>query len=198
MFDAGIVGLSSSVSAIQTLIGLEPASRGLTTQETDQLRSVYGDTIDYSQIRIKEGSLGLNQLLAPHTIGNTIYLPQGWLDPNSSNYQTQRNDLLVHETAHVWQYQNGGTDYIGESLWNQAIGAISGGDRGSAYDFEQPIKDGKNWAQLNPEQQAHLIETAYSQGLFDNPNARFVYNGNDYTDFAREAMRQMRSGEGAP
>ena len=198
VFDAGIVGLSSAVSAVQTLVGLEPPSRGLTTQETDQLRSVYGDTIDYSQIRIKEGSLGLNQLLAPHTIGNTIYIPQGWLDPNSSNYQTQRNDLLVHETAHVWQYQNGGTDYIGESLWNQAMGAISGGDRNAAYDFEQPIKDGKTWSQLNPEQQAHLIESAYSQGLFDNPNARFVYNGNDYTDYVRDAMRQMRAGEGAP
>ena len=170
----------------------------MTAQETNELRKVYGDSIDYSQIRIKEGNLGLNQFLAPHTIGNTIYIPSGWLDPNSSAYTKQKNDLFAHETGHVWQYQNGGTDYIGESLWNQAIGAISGGDRGAAYDFEQPILAGKSWSDLNPEQQAHLMEAAYSQGLFDDPNRRFVYNGNDFTDFAREAIRQMRAGQGAP
>lgn len=196
--DTAVVGLSSVVSAVQTRIGLEQPSRALTEQETAELRKVYGDSIDYSQIRIKEGFLGVNQFLAPHTIGNTIYVPKGWLDPNSSNYAQQRNDLLAHETAHVWQYQNGGTDYIAESLWNQAAGALSGGDRSAAYEFEQPIKDGKSWAELNPEQQAHLMEEAYRHGLFDDPNARFVYNGSDYTDYARGAITEMRAGRGAP
>lgn len=193
--DTGIVALSSGVSAIQTMLGIETPSRALTAQETSELRKVYGDSIDYSQIRIKEGNLGLANGLAPHTVGNTIYIPPGWLDPNN---QTQRNDLLAHEAAHVWQYQNGGTDYIGESLWNQAIGAISGGSRDAAYEFETPIRNGKSWAELNPEQQAHLLEEAYHQGLFDDPNKRFVYNGNDYTDYVRNAITEMRNGRGAP
>lgn len=192
--DTGVVALSSGVSAIQTMLGIETPSRALTAQETSELRKVYGDSIDYSQIRIKEGNLGLANGLAPHTVGNTIYIPPGWLDPNN---QTQRNDLLTHEAAHVWQYQNGGTDYIGESLWNQAIGAISGGSRDAAYEFETPIRNGKSWAELNPEQQAHLIEEAYNQGLFDDPNKRFVYNGNDYTDYVRNAITEMRNGRGA-
>lgn len=196
--DTFIVGLNGFVSATQTLVGAEPPSRGLNESETAALRSVYGDSMDYSQIRIKEGHLGIANGLAPHTIGNTIYIPEGWLDPNSANYQTNRNDLLVHEAAHSWQYQNGGTDYIGESLWNQFKGWATGGDRNAAYEFEQPIKDGKSWAELNPEQQAHLIEEAYHQGLFNDPNARFVYNGNDYTDYVRGAIAEMRAGRGAP
>lgn len=195
--DSALVGLSHSVSAVQTLLGLEPPSRALNEQEIAELRKVYGNTIDYSQIRLKEGFIGANQLLAPHTVGNTIYIPQGRLDPNSSNYIQERNQLLVHETGHVWQYQTGGTDYIGESLYHQAKGWLSGASRNAAYDFEQPIKDGKTWAELNPEQQAHLIEEAYVQGLFDDPNARFVYRHHDYTDYVRNAIHEMRERRGA-
>jgi hypothetical protein len=196
--DTAIVGLSSAVSAVQTLIGLEPPSRGLNSQEIAELRKVYGDSIDYSQIRLKEGFIGLNQFLAPHTVGNTIYIPQGRLDPSSPNYVRERNNLLVHETGHVWQYQNGGTDYISESLYNQAKGAISGGSRDAAYGFDQAIKDGKNWSELNPEQQAHLMDDAYSQRLFDDPNARFyLADKTDATDYVRDAIAQMRRGHGA-
>jgi hypothetical protein len=198
LFDTAIVGFNGSVSTIQTLIGLEPTGRPLTEQETAALRSVYGDSIDYSQIRLKEGNLGIKNGMAPHTVGNTIYIPEGWLDPNSANYQANRDALLVHEAAHVWQFQNGGTDYIGESLWNQALGWLSGQSRNAAYDFETPIAEGKSWAELNPEQQAHLIEEAFRDGLFTDPNARLVYNGNDYTDYARAAIAEMQAGRGAP
>ena len=198
VFDTAVVGLNGLVSSVQTLVGLEPPSRSLNEQEIASLRSVYGDSIDYSQIRIKEGHLGIANGLAPHTVGNTIYIPEGWLDPNNANYNADRNELLAHEAAHVWQFQNGGTDYIGESLWNQFQGWVSGQSRNAAYDFEQPVRDGRSWAELNPEQQAALIEEAYRDGLFTDPNARLVYNGTDYTDYARTAIAEMRAGRGAP
>lgn len=193
-----IVGLSNGVSAIQTLVGLEPAARALDETEIAELRKVYADTVDYAQISLKEGFIGANQMLAPHTVGNTIYIPQGWLDPNSPDYARQRSELLVHETAHVWQFQNGGANYITESLYCQAAGALSGASRNAAYDFAEPIKDGKAWAELNPEQQAHLIEIAYAQNLFEDTCARLVYRAEDFTDFARDAIKQMRNRQGAP
>lgn len=197
--DTAVVGFNGLVSSVQTLVGAEPPSRGLTEAETAELRKVYGDSVDYSDIRIKEGHLGIANGLAPHTIGNTIYIPEGWLNPNDPNYQSQRNELLVHEAAHTWQYQNGGTDYIGESLWNQAIGALTGGSRDAAYNYEQPISQGKSWAELNPEQQAHLLDEAYSRGLFDNPNAQFVTaDGTNITAYVRNAINQVRNGQGAP
>ena len=199
VFDTGIVALNGTISAIQTLVGLEPPSRALTNQEITELRKVYGDSLDYSQIRVKEGHLGIANGLAPHTIGNTIYIPEGWLNPNDPNYNAEHNKLIVHEAAHSWQYQNGGTDYIGESLWNQALGALTGGSRDAAYNYEQPIRDGKSWAELNPEQQAHLLDQAYKNGLFDDPNARFVLaDGTDITDYVRNAIGQVRNGQGAP
>jgi hypothetical protein len=190
-FDTAIVGLQNGVSAIQTALGLEPAGRGLTDAETADLRKVYGNSMDYSKIRIKEGNIGLNNFLAPHTIGNTIYLPK-------NSYKDQGTELLVHEAAHSWQYQNGGTDYIGASVWNQLKGVLSGSDRNAAYGYDAPIKEGKSWTDLNPEQQASVIEDAYSKGLFDNPNATFkLTDGTDVTAFVRDAIQQMRAGKGA-
>lgn len=197
--DTAVVGFNGLVSSVQTLVGAEPPSRGLTEAETAELRKVYGDSVNYSDIRIKEGHLGIANGLAPHTIGNTIYIPEGWLNPNDPNYQSNRSELLVHEAAHTWQYQNGGTDYIGESLWNQAIGALTGGSRDAAYNYEQPVSQGKSWAELNPEQQAHLLDEAYSRGLFDNPNAQFVTaDGTNITNYVRDAINQVRNGQGAP
>jgi hypothetical protein len=194
-FDTFIVGLQNTVSAIQTATGLEPAGRGLTEAETATLRSVYGDSIDLSQIRIKEGNIGLNNFLAPHTVGNTIYMPYSDTEKRDP---AEIRELLVHETAHVWQYQNGGTDYIGESLWNQAKSSITGGDRGGAYGYDNDVRNRTPWQDLNPEQQGSIIEDAYSKGLFTNPNARFnLTDGTDVTDYVRNAIEQMRAGRGA-
>jgi hypothetical protein len=197
-FDTLAVGLQNGISAIQTAIGVETPGRGLNDAEKAELSKVYGDKLDLSQIRIKEDKIGLNNLMAPHTVGNTIYLPKDWLDKTKPDYNQKRNELLVHEAAHSWQYQNGGTDYIGASLWNQAKGAISGGSRDAAYNFADPIKQGKSWTELNPEQQAHLIDQAYAERLFDDPNAKFILtDGTDITQYARNAMEQMRNGKGA-
>jgi hypothetical protein len=198
-FDTAVIGLQNIVSIAQTAIGVEPVGRSLNETETAELRKVYGNSIDLSQIRIKEGDLGLNNLLAPHTIGNTIYLPKNsMLDPSNPRYSQDRLETLVHEVAHTWQYQNGGTDYIGASVWNQLKGAVSGGSRNAAYEYDEPIKSGKSWTELNPEQQAHLIENAYVQGLFDNPNATFrLKDGTDATAYVRDAINQMRNGRGA-
>jgi hypothetical protein len=190
-FDTLAVGLQNGISAIQTAIGVEPAGRGLTDAETAELRKVYGNSMDLSQIRIKEGNIGLNNLMAPHTVGNTIYLPK-------DSYKNGGTNLLVHEAAHSWQYQNGGTDYIGASLWNQLKGSLSSGSRNEAYEYDEPIKAGKSWAQLNPEQQASVLDTAYSRGLYDNPNQQFLLDdGTDATAFVRDAMEQVRRGRGA-
>jgi hypothetical protein len=110
----------------------------------------------------------------------------------------QLKALLVHEAAHTWQYQNGGIDYIGASIWNQLKGVVSGGDRGLAYEFTEPLKEGKKWKDLNPEQQASLIETAYRERFFDNQNARYILtDGTDLTQQMRDAIQEMLNGKGA-
>jgi hypothetical protein len=181
--DAFLMTAGRSISAIQTLVGLEPPGRDLTAAEITALRQVYGDSIDYSKVRIKEGSSGLFSLTGrAFTHGDTIYVPNDNLPLT--------NDLLVHEMGHVWQHQNGGTDYMSEALWAQNFG--------DGYDFEKGINEGKPWSELNPEQQSELLQTAYRSGFFNTPGARFVYNGTDYTDYLNNALTQVRNGQGAP
>jgi len=181
--DAILMMGGRAISAVQTLVGLEPPGRNLNAAEISELRKVYGDSIDYSKVRIKEGSSGIFSLTGrAFTHGDTIYIPKGDLPLTT--------DLLVHEMGHVWQHQNGGTDYMSEALGGQHFG--------DGYDFEKGINEGKPWSELNPEQQAELLQTAYRSGFFNTPGARFVYNGTDYTDYLNNALSQVRNGQGAP
>jgi hypothetical protein len=183
--DAVLMMGGRAISAIQTLIGVEPPGRKLTGDEIETLRKVYGDSLDYSRIRIKEGDAGLFSTTGrAFTHGDTVYIPKDDLPLTK--------DLLVHEMAHVWQHQNGGTDYMSEALWAQYFG--------DGYEFEKALKEGKSFDQMNPEQQAEFLQQAQLKGFFDNtdPNRRFIYNGTDYTDQLNAALRMVRAGKGAP
>jgi hypothetical protein len=181
--DALLLMGGRALSAVQTLMGVEPPGRKLSADEIDTLRKVYGDSIDYSSIRIKEGDSGLfSKTGRAFTHGNTIYIP-----PEN---MPLTKDLLVHETAHVWQNQNGGTDYMSEALVAQHLG--------DGYDFEKGLAEGKAWRELNPEQQAEFIQQAQLSGFFDGPGRRFTYNGKDYTEQLNAALAQIRTGQGAP
>lgn len=171
------------VSAVQTLITVEPVGRKLSDAETAELRKVYGDSIHYRSVRLKEGQAGLMTLFGrPFTHGDIVFIPASWLPVST--------DLLVHELAHVWQHQNGGTDYMSEALWAQNFG--------DGYDFEKGLKEGRAWSDLNPEQQAEFLQVAWSSGYFSGPGRSFSYNGVDYTAQLDAAVRQVRDGRGAP
>ncbi len=184
--DAVLMAGGSAVSAVQTLLGIEPPGRKLTAEETALLKSVYGDSFDPSRMRIKEGNAGLFTLPnRPFAHGDTVYVPQDWLPMTES--------LLVHEAAHVWQHQNGGTDYMSEALWAQNFG--------EGYDYGRALSEGRPWSALNPEQQASVIERAFDAGMFSqpaNPNARFIHDGQDYTEQVRAMITELRAGRGAP
>jgi hypothetical protein len=199
-FNAFLLIGGSVVGTTQTFLGLEPKGRELTPKVTNKLQKIYADSLDFAKIRLKEGEIGLFGFGgAPFTYCNTIYIPAGRLPPaEHPDYEDALIDLLAHEVHHVWQYQNGGADYMSDSLVNQFAAHLKTGTRNGAYDFERGINEGKTWAQLNPEQQAYLIEKSYKQGLFEDENARLIWNDIDYTDYAREAIRQMRLREGAP
>jgi len=175
------------ISAIQTLVGLEPVGRKLTESEIATLREVYGDSIDYDAIRIKKGDAGLFSLNdRPFTHGNTVYMKN----------KTITDELLVHEMAHVWQHQNGGSDYMSEALWSQ--------EKGHGYDWKKSVP-GTPWEDLEPEQQAELLEDAYGHGFFtpsDSNYGTFTAKINgvevDLTDYMNDVLSKTRNGQGAP
>jgi hypothetical protein len=183
---AGIDFLNG-VGKAREKLGIDPPARGLKPEEITELRKVYGDSVDYSQVRVhdnvKDGLVGSNRAM---TLGNDIYMP-GDRTSDSSYAAT-----LVHEMGHVWQGQNGGPDYATKAIEAQLTGP------GGGYDWEAGVKAGQSWGQLNPEQQAELIQNAYESGYFNSPGQTFTYNGTDYTDYVRSAVDQMRNRQGAP
>jgi len=179
---------------------LEPAGRQLTAAETGELDKVFAGAVDLSKVLVKEGKIGLLGASGRAlTLCNSIYIPgndgAGYGAPGTDGYMR----LLAHETVHVWQFQTGGTDYITGSVKEQLKGWWTGKGMGDAYQYERGIKEGKRWEELNPEQQARLIEESYAFGLFRDANARLTGNdGQDHTDYARTAIGELLAKRGAP
>jgi hypothetical protein len=176
-----------AVSAVQTLVGAEPPGRTLTPGELAAVKQVYGDTLDYSKVRLKAGDVGLFGGSGRAFVhGDTIYVPTASLKADGSIPP----GTLVHEMGHVWQHQHGGTDYMSEALWAQQFG--------QGYDWKKGLNEGKTFAQLNPEQQAEFISNAFEAGYFDHPSAGYQAGGVDYTAQLRAALADIKAGRGAP
>ena len=151
----GVVGLIGGAIAGEVAT---TKSRALTQPEIAYAKDVYVDSIDYTKIRITRDSV--LALGAPRTIGNTIHLKSDWghFKEDTLELTPEGLETLIHEMGHVWQYQNGGLAYIPESLIAQLKAAVSGGDRGGAYDWRAAHKAKTPWEEWNPEQQAEAIE----------------------------------------
>lgn len=182
----GVVLLAGgkAISGAQTWLGLEPAGRTLTPGELASMRAIFGESIDFDRVRIKEGSAGVFSVNdRAFTHGNAVYMKDA-----------RSRATLAHELVHVWQYQHGGPDYLVEAPLARALG--------DGYDWQKAAAEGKRWRELNPEQQGQLIEDAVSAGFFGGPEPegarRFVRDGTDYTAFLREALAELRAGRGAP
>ena len=89
--------------------------RSLTPGEIDLGRSVFGDAIDYSQVRmIRRKWWPLqpkNTIMTPS--GNLHFHPQGntWSDDFSKESMPLQG-FFIHEMTHVWQAQKRGRFYL--------------------------------------------------------------------------------------
>jgi hypothetical protein len=90
-------------------------SRSLTSGEIALARSVFGDAIDYSRVRLVHGKWWPFQLprsaMAP--TGNIYFHPDGggWSE-DFSKEPLHSQGFFVHELTHVWQAQKGGRFYL--------------------------------------------------------------------------------------
>jgi hypothetical protein len=133
-------------------------SRQLTKGEIELARGVFGDSIDYSKVRVFKrpwmvffGSQ--NQIITPN--GN-IYVADKDYHDDFSDKADYAKTMFIHEMTHVWQSQHGVA-----VRWEAVKGWLSSGFKyGSTYKYElDAVKDFKD---LNIEQQAELVETYYS------------------------------------
>jgi hypothetical protein len=64
-------------------------------------------------------------------------------------------ETLMHELAHVWQFQHQGWGYVPAALWAQELGDAIGKD---AYDWKSLANRHVPWEKWNPEAQARAAE----------------------------------------
>ncbi len=150
------------VNGALTLAFAEAPSRALLPEEVQQLRQVYGESIDYAVVRIKRGGSTEWVGMAPHVVGNIVYMTNHWgghaaFHPDGS-LTTEGLETLIHEVGHVWQHQNGGGAYIHRALLAQLRAFLQGGARHGAYLWRRGYATCQRFEELNPEQQASLLE----------------------------------------
>lgn len=180
-----------ALNRIMDLGGVKAPERALNAEERAILEPIFGEGLDYDAIRVRIGDIGLfNQNDRPLVIGNSILMPEGRLDKKTGE---MRRDDLVHEALHNWQYQQGGIEYIKQSVQDQLTGGHG------AYDISGALANRTPWNELRTEQQAVIIETAFEQGYFDTPGGgRVVLKGVDHTEYFEACIAEMRAGQGAP
>lgn len=137
-------------AAIQLSAVTSPLGRGLYEWELAVIRDVFQRGVDAARVRVVEA----NVLNAPTTLGNQIRVPYGW------SFERDNRPVLVHEVAHVWQYQTQGAGYISDSVYHNASGAIATGNRNVAY-MNYRLTPGSGLLDFTAEEQATIVGDYY-------------------------------------
>ena len=126
-------------------------SRSLTPGEIELARSVFGEAIDYSRVRLFKGKWWpfhpRNAAMAP--MGNIYFHPEGqvWSD-DFAKESLGRQGFFIHEMTHVWQAQRSGRFYL--PLMRHPFCRYS-------YD----LKPGKPFRRYGLEQQAEIVAHSF-------------------------------------
>jgi hypothetical protein len=154
-------------------------TRYLGSLETDIARKVFQNTIPYDDVVVSDGlGMGDRPFTLPTDMPATllfnvsdgkyvIHAGDGYFGM-SRDKEDQK--LLIHELTHVWQGEHSGSswDYVFSSAWSQALL-----DDAYAYDKQRL----KPWNDYNPEQQAHIVEDWFADGMREGEeeDRRFYY-----------------------
>lgn len=131
-------------------------SRPLTPAETRLARSVFGNGLDYSRIRLRFGTWWLPPLGVAVAPFGHIHFPACKLCPDFSARPQPERAWLIHELAHVWQHQNGFPVWLGGLLT-----ALRGGYlKQRAYRLPH-LAAVPHLSRLNMEQQAEIFALYY-------------------------------------
>lgn len=168
--------------------------RRLTPDERTYAREIFLDSIDYDIVEITRNSMAAEG--AARTVGNSINLLDHHFVGDTMDLSPGGLLTLIHELGHVWQYQNGGLDYISSSLVHQAV-AAGRGTRNAAYNWRAADDARIPWESWNAEQQAQCISD-YNEAL-----RRINDNNAAPADFntvvrAEPYIERVRRREGAP
>jgi hypothetical protein len=189
-------------------------SRGLTDAEKTAMQAIFGDKVNYGDVRVVQMTPELEEMLSkmsggsarPFCLGNTIFLPKDTYQkllnppaPGSADWEAFRTgplETLSHEMTHVWQYQHSpkgsGLLIPIKSLVGQFF---QGATREGTYNYSRALFANLPFDKWNPEQQALFTEDLFRGGFFDQPGCKLYLRdlGNGKWDY-----RVVKPGEDPP
>jgi hypothetical protein len=135
-------------------VGYMRSSRPLTPGEVALARSVFGEAIDYSKVRMVRRKWWPFQprgtAMAP--TGNIHFHPHGdlWSEDFAAE-PLHRQGLFIHEMTHVWQSQTRGRFYL--PLMRHPF-----------CRYSYALEDGRPFDRYGLEQQAEIVRHAFLAG----------------------------------
>lgn len=150
--------LAGGPELAEFLMHLVMPTTPLTVTEMAAVAQVLGPTaLRYGEVRIAEGGIlplifRLNKGRA-YALWHTIHLPARGRDDLS---------LLVHETTHVYQYEQVGSIYIGEALFAQWTLGRGAYHYGGTTGLKQAHQANRSYKTFTREQQAQMAQDYYS------------------------------------
>lgn len=142
----------AALGALASAEAAAPAGRSLTTGEIRMAESVFGDAIDYDQVKIFEGDyFPENDSGRIGVFDGEIFAPSSmYLDDYSLGEGVERSRFL-HEMTHVWQDQTG----VDIPAAIRDIRGENAGDYEAGYDYD--LEPGKAFEDYNIEAQAEIV-----------------------------------------
>lgn len=170
--------------------------RPLTGEEIATARAIFADSLDCAPVTLTRDSL--MAFGAPKALRNTIHLRSDWghFVGDSLALTPRGRSTLIHELAHVWQFQTGGLAYIHGSLSAQLRAWAKTGSRGGAYRWRDAFEAARPWSQWNPEQQAQAIEE-YAGATWRIAAGRGTVMDDRIVELLAGHIAAVRRGEGA-
>ena len=155
-----------------------PRVRSLFAWEIQEAQRVFGNVLFYDQVRIHEcakwpntiNQIGTWLRRIPYTgvdnaitLGHHCYFPvrllEGFLPPEHPEFK--KLPWLIHELAHVWQYQQTGWIYLTKALSAQFRFGAKAYDYGGEQVLIQSHQQGMRFTQFNSEQQGDIVRDYY-------------------------------------
>lgn len=120
-------------------------SRPMTENEIEVAKAIFGDSINYSRVRIDEkAQIGCRHW---HFLYVSFYTINAW--------GTFHKSLLIHELVHVWQFEKFGGVYIPRAI--KAIKSKEGYNYGGISELKNAVREKKSLLDFNYEQMADIV-----------------------------------------
>ena len=162
---ANIFDLFGGPEICQVIVRFLTNTRPMSEKERETAELVFGSrAIRYKDVRIASG--GIWQLVFRL---NNYRAFATWHTINIPAERMNNLPLIVHELAHVYQYERVGSVYIGQGLGVQLRYGSKAYDYGGADGLTTWLSAGRHYSDYNREQQGQIAQD-YCQRILDDQN----------------------------